>query len=110
LREVASSLTAAVEQMGGAARGFAAAQASTAKLSQDMAAAAQRFEGVDRALAGTLSGLGAALDDFTRRVQEFAGNTDRHLATAAQHVSTMVTELTDTLEAFGLNRRAVLHS
>jgi hypothetical protein len=109
LREVANSLAIAVEQMGGAAQRFAAAQASAAKLSQDMGAAAQRFEGVDHALATTLSDLSAALDGFTRQVQEFVLSTDRHLATAAGQVSTMVRELNETLEDFGLSRRVTLH-
>jgi hypothetical protein len=107
LRAVASSLGTAVEQMGGAAQGFAAAQASGAKLSQDMAAAAQRFEGVDRALSETLRALGSGLDEFTRQIHQFVGSTNSDLATAAKHVSEMVTELNLTLEDFGLNRRVV---
>jgi hypothetical protein len=107
LSAVASSLGTAVEQISDAARQFSAAQAGAAKLSQDVAAAAQRFEGVDRALAGTLSALQSALDEFGRKIQEFVAGTNRDLATAATHVSTMVTELNETLEDFGLNRRVV---
>jgi len=47
LRDVATSLDTAVEQMGGAAQRFEAAHAGAARVSQEIAAAAQRFEGVD---------------------------------------------------------------
>jgi hypothetical protein len=101
---VGSSLGAAAEQIGRAAERFEAAQTGAAKLSHDVAAAAQRFEGVDRALASTLANLSSALDEFRRNIQEFVGDTNRDLATAAKHVSTMVTELGETLEDFGLER------
>jgi hypothetical protein len=54
LRIVATSLGAAVEQMCDAAQRFEAAQAGAARVSQEIAAATQRFEGVDRSLANTL--------------------------------------------------------
>ena len=54
LHIVATSLGAAVEQMCDAAQRFEAAQAGAARVSQEIAAAAQRFEGVDRSLANTL--------------------------------------------------------
>jgi ABC-type transporter Mla subunit MlaD len=107
LRAVANSLGTAVEQMGGAAERFEAAQAGAAKLSEGLAAAAQRFEGVDRSLADTLSALSAALDEFRRKIQEFVDRTDGNLAKAADQVSTMIRELDETLEDFGLDRRIV---
>lgn len=54
LRIVATSLGAAVEQMCDAAQRFEAAQAGAARVSQEIAAATQRLEGVDRSLANTL--------------------------------------------------------
>ena len=54
----------AAEQIGRAAQRLDAAQAGATKLCQEIATAAQRFEGVDRSLATTLSGLGSALDGF----------------------------------------------
>jgi chromosome segregation ATPase len=107
LRAVANSLSTAVEQMGGATRRFEAAQAGAAKLSEGLTAAAQRFEGVDRSLADTLSALSAALDEFRRKIQEFVDRTDGNLAKAAEQVSTMIRELDETLEDFGLDRRIV---
>ena len=53
LRVVATSLGAAVEQMGGAAQRFETAQAVAARVSQEIAAAVQRFEGVDQSLSNT---------------------------------------------------------
>lgn len=103
---VGSSLGTAAEQIGRAAQRFDAAQASAANLSQELAAAAQRFEGVDRVLAGTVASLNSALDEFRRHIQQFVGDTNRDLATAAEHVSTMVRALEETLEDFGLERRA----
>ena len=105
LRTVANSLSAAVEQMVNIERRFEAAQAGAAKLSEGLAAAAQRFEGVDRSLADTLSALSAALDEFRRKIQEFVDRTDGNLAKAAEQVSTMIRELGETLEDFGLDRR-----
>jgi len=54
LRVVAVSLGAAVEQMGGAAQRFEAAQAGAARVSQEIAATAQRFDGVDHSPSNTL--------------------------------------------------------
>jgi HPt (histidine-containing phosphotransfer) domain-containing protein len=105
LGAVASRLGIAVEQMGGAAQGFAAAQVSAAKLSNDMSAAAQRFEGVDRSLGDTLRALGSGLDEFRRRIQEFVTGTDRNLAQATDHVLAMIKELGETLEDFQQPRR-----
>ena len=53
LRDVVTSLDTAVEQMGGAAQRFEAAHAGAAQVSQEIAAAAQRFEGVDDGLSNT---------------------------------------------------------
>jgi hypothetical protein len=106
LGAVASTLGTAVVQMGDAAQRFAAAQSNAAKLSQDMAAATQRFEGVDRALGGTLKALGSGLDEFRRRIQEFVTGTDRNLAQATNHVSTMIRELSETLEDFQQPQRS----
>lgn len=103
---LASSLGSAADRIGSAAQSFEAAQAGAEKLSQDVAVAAQRFEGVDRSLATTLSGLGSALDEFRRNIQEFVGDTNRDLAEAAGHVTAMVRALEGTLEDFGLERRA----
>jgi hypothetical protein len=96
---VGSSLGAAAEQLGRAAPRFDAAQAGAAKLCQEIATAAQRFEGVDRILATTLSGLGSALDGFRRQIQEFVTNTDQNLAKAATNITRMIRELEATLEA-----------
>ena len=95
---LASSLGTAAEQIGRASQSFDAAQAGAVKLSQDIAAAAQRFEGVDHSLAATLSGLGSALDGFRRRIQEFVTNTDQNLAKAATNVATMIRQLEAALE------------
>jgi ABC-type transporter Mla subunit MlaD len=73
-------------------------KAGAAKLSDGLAAAAQRFEGVDRSLADTLSALSGALDEFRRRIQEFVAGTDQNLAKAAGHISTLVSELNETLD------------
>jgi len=105
LMPVADNLGKAAEQIGRAAQRFEAAQAGALKLSEDVSTAAKRFEGVDRSLAGTLTALGSALDEFRRRIQEFVGDTNRDLATAAKYVSAMVSELGETLEDFGLERR-----
>jgi ABC-type transporter Mla subunit MlaD len=104
LREVASSIGTAVEQIGNAAQRFAAAQAGAAKLSEDLTTAAQRFEGVDHSLAGTLTALGSGLDEFRRRIQEFVAGTDQNLAKAATQVSTMIRDLDETIEGLALSR------
>ena len=103
---LASSMGSAAERIGSAAQSFEAAQAGAERLSQDVAVAAQRFEGVDRALAGTVASLSSALDEFRRHIQQFVGDTNRDLAEAAGHVATMVRALEETLEDFGLERRA----
>jgi DNA anti-recombination protein RmuC len=97
LRAVAASLGPAVEQMDGAARRFKAAQAGAARLSQEIAAVAHRFEGVDHSLSETLSGLSSALDEFRQKTQEFANDTDRNLSEAASHIASVVTELNERL-------------
>jgi hypothetical protein len=55
LHDVATSLDTVVEQMGGAAQRFEAAHAGAARVSQEIAAAAQRFEGVDDCLSNAQS-------------------------------------------------------
>jgi len=55
LRVIASSLGAAVEQMGGAPQRFEAAKAGAARVSEEIAAAAQRVEGVDHSLPNTVA-------------------------------------------------------
>jgi len=52
---VATSLGVALKQMGGAAERFEAVQAGAAQVSQEIAAAAQRFEGVDHGFSNSLS-------------------------------------------------------
>jgi hypothetical protein len=104
LRMVATSLDAAVEQMSGAAQRFEGAQAGAAKLSQDIAATARRFEGVDHSLSNTLEALASALDGYRGSVQEFVATIDLNLAKAASRVSTMITELNETLEGLELAR------
>ena len=53
LRVVAASLGAAVEQMDGAAQRFEAAQTGAARVSQEIAATAQRFDGIDHSPSNT---------------------------------------------------------
>ena len=55
LRVIATSLGAAVEQMGGAPQRFEAAKAGAARVSEEIAAAAQRDEGVDHSLPNTVA-------------------------------------------------------
>jgi hypothetical protein len=101
---LASSLDTAAEQIGRAAQRFDAAQAGAAQLSQEVAAAAQRFEGVDRSLATTLSALGSALDGFRQRIQEFVTNTDQNLAKAATNIAAMVRQLEAALDEHSSTR------
>jgi hypothetical protein len=105
LRAVADTLGGAALQMNGAAERFEAAQAGAAKLAHDIAAAAQRFDGVDTSLADTLSALSSALDEFRRKIQEFVSDTDGNLSQAAKFISSAVNELGGTLEDFGLHRQ-----
>ena len=101
---LASSLGSAAERIGSAALSFEAAQTGAEKLFQDVAVAAQRFEGVDRSLATTLSGLGSALDEFRRNIQEFVANTDGNLSRATTHISGWIKDLDETLQGFELPR------
>ena len=105
LRQVAGSLDASVGRMNSAAETFAAVQASAAKLSQDMSGAAHRFEGVDASLGRTVTGLRDALDGFAGEIHKFVTETNRDLAIAAKHISTLITELNETLEDGGFNKR-----
>ena len=93
-----------VERMNNAAQTFAAAQASAARLSEDLTTAAKRFEGVDQNLGRTVTTLRAALDGFAGEIHKFVTETNRDMAKAATLISAMVTELNNTLEDFGFNR------
>jgi DNA repair exonuclease SbcCD ATPase subunit len=103
---VGSSLSTAAEQIGRAAQRLKEAHAGAAKLAADLGEAAQRFDGVDRILGETLKELGSALNEFRHEIQQFVANTDENLAKATLSVSAGVRELRETLEDFGLERRA----
>lgn len=105
LQGFAQTVTAAVEQIGGAAQRIAAAENGAQTLSQNLTTAAQRFELVDRSLAGVLSKLTDSLAGFQDQIAKFVEGTDSNLAKAATHLDSVVRDLSETLEAFDENRR-----
>jgi ABC-type transporter Mla subunit MlaD len=100
LREVAPGLHRAVDQVAVVATQLAETQAAGEELSKELAQAGARFEGVDRDLARTLDELQNGLKGFTTLVASFVTQTDSNLAQAANHLSSLVKELDETLEEF----------
>jgi chromosome segregation ATPase len=104
LKLAAQSASRAADQIASAAQRFDGAQAAAARLVESLNAAAQRFEGVDRELANTLNELQAGLQGFTTRVGTFVGETDQNLAKAATQLGSLVKGLQDTLDDFAPTR------
>jgi hypothetical protein len=100
LSETNIAVARAVEQIAGAVQRLEIAATSAGQLTNTLNNAAQRFEGVDRELAKTLSGLQIGLQGFTKQVGEFVAKTDTNLARAATQLANLVKSLEDTLEDF----------
>jgi hypothetical protein len=88
----------AIEQVAGASTRFDTAAAATARLVESLNGAALRFEGVDRELANTLTGLQTGLQGFTRDIVTFVSQTDQNLAKAASQLGALVKNLEAVLE------------
>ncbi len=70
------------------------------ELSQGLASAAQRFDGVDRELARIMERLQNGLQEFAKRVSEFVAGTDQNMAKAATQLHAAIKQLEDTLEDY----------
>ncbi|SDD56305.1 hypothetical protein [Belnapia rosea] len=100
LGRTAEALRGAVEQLGGVALKLQDAQAATSRLVEGVNLATGRFEGVDRALAGTLDALQQGLQGFTQQIRTFVVQTDGNLAQAATQLGNLTKELESTLGDF----------
>jgi uncharacterized protein YoxC len=100
LRAVAETLRNAMEQVTGAISRLETTQAAGSRLTEELARAAGRFEGVDRELGRTLDELQKGLKGFTTQVTSFVTQTDTNLAKATSHLGAAVKQLEDTLADF----------
>ena len=90
-------MTAAVEQINGAAQRLQGAESSAQTLAQGLTAAAQRFDGLDRELARIVERLQTGLQNFARQVSEFVTVTDQNIAKAATQLHGAIKQLEDAL-------------
>lgn len=104
LGQIAQLIGRSVDQIAGVAQRLDLTQTTAARLIESLAAAAQRFEGVDQELSKTLTALQNGLQGFTREIQAFVTGTDQNLAKAATQLGNLVKGLQDTLEDVGLVR------
>jgi len=100
LNQVAQIIGRSVDQIAGVAQRLDTTHAAAGRLIESLAAASQRFEGVDQELSKTLVALQNGLQGFTREVQDFVTGTDENLARAATQLGNLVKGLQDTLEDF----------
>ena len=102
LNQVAQIIGRSVDQIAGIAQRLDTNlhDAAAGRLIEGLAAASQRFEGVDQELSKTLVALQNGLQGFTREVQEFVTGTDENLAKAATQLGNLVKGLQDTLDDF----------
>jgi hypothetical protein len=98
LNQAAQVIARSMDQIAGVAQRVEATHASAGRLIESLAAAAQRFEGVDQDLSKTLAAMQGGLQSFTREVQGFVTSTDSNLAKAATQLASLVKSLQDTLE------------
>ncbi|MBN9597772.1 MAG: anti-phage defense protein ZorA [Afipia sp.] len=100
LNQVAQNIGRATEQVAGVAQRLEVTHAAAGRLIESLGAASQRFEGIDRELAKTLTGLQNGLQGFTQEIGRFVGETDQNLAKAATQLGNLVKGLQDSLEDF----------
>ena len=100
LLQVSDTVRVAVEQLSGVAQRIQDSQAATGRLVDGINQATGRFEGLDRALAGTLTGLQTGLQGFTKQVHLFVIETDKNLAQAATQLGSLTKNLEETLGDF----------
>jgi ABC-type transporter Mla subunit MlaD len=98
LREVGQSVTAAIEQINGAAQRLQGAEAGAQTLAQALTTAAQRFDGLDRELGKVVDRLTEGLQNFTQQISKFVSGTDQNMAKAATQLHGAIAELTDVLD------------
>lgn len=100
LNQMAGTIGRAIEQVLGTAQRLEAAGAAAIKLTGSLDEASKRFDGVDRELASTLTGLQDGLKGFTKQIAEFVGQTDQNLARAATQLGAAVKGLESALEDY----------
>jgi len=100
LNQVAQIIVRSVDQIAGVAQRLDATHAAAGRLIESLAAASQRFEGVDEELSKTLVALQSGLQGFTREIHAFVTGTDENLAKAATQLGNLVKGLQDTLDEF----------
>ncbi len=100
LLSVASEIRKTYEQLGGATLQLKSTLDTASRLMEGLNTSSMRFEGLDRALGGTLEELQKGLKGFTDQVQEFVLGVDSNLAKAANSLGSATKTLEETLAEF----------
>ncbi len=100
LQIVGAQVRDGLEQLHGAATHLQDAHKASKDLAESLDLSARRFEGIDRDLAKTLTGLQSGLERFTEQVSTVVTATDENLSNAAKHLSSNIATLREALEEF----------
>ena len=93
LAQTVQAVRLAVEELTRTSTMFEATQRQSGELTSRLAAASDRFEGLDVSIAHTLQSLGEGVDEISRRLTGFVVDVDKSLAQSVKHLSGMTQSL-----------------
>lgn len=98
LLSVADAIGSASSGLGAAATAMSDAQKAAGTLGTQLATTAQRFDGMDEALAATLAQLTRGLDGYQQQITTFVRDMDSGLAKSVGNLGAIVNQLQETIE------------